>query len=312
MTQRAHALIAGGLSLALALCLVGCAATTTAGTSATATPQPAATSTATPQATATPQPPCVQLVPGAAPFSGVSGAAGLMLPAGAYISSGAYGGGGAGQYHVTSYTACFHGAQSAINGPSGSTLSNLGAAGWTLGNLFPDSSNFSYLDFCSAPRNCVNKGGSGSPFTFISLDQYATHTGGYTTFTIRVASIGAPSCLNDSQYYSGTPKYTLYYDGNGPGPSGNPWDHFQMPPATRVSVFQGGGTAGSTYVYYCSAGTQASVVAALKSSFTNTGWSISNATASGFSAKYGSNPTYAIDVNVPNPNNYSLRVFIPM
>lgn len=314
MTQRVHTLLAGGLSLVVALFLVGCAGIPGGGGGGTTTAQATATATATAtaQPTATPQPACVQLVPGAAHFTGVSGVTGLTLPSGAYISSGAYSGGGAGEYNVTTYTACFHGVESAIDGFSGSTVANLHASGWALNNLFPDPSSFAYLDYCSGSHNCLDQGGSGVPFTFIGFDHYASHAGGYMTFRLQVASIGAPSCLNNAQYYSGTPKYTLFYDGNSASPSGDAWDHFQMPPGTRVSTFNGGGTAGSTYVYYCSAGTKATVVSFLDQAMHNAGWTISGLTASGFSASYGSSPTYRIDVNVQNPNNYYLRVFIPM
>ena len=85
-----------------------------------------------------------------------------------------------------------------------------------------------------------------------------------------------------------------------------------MPPGTRVSTYQGGGTAGSTYVYYCSAGSQATVVNFLVQAMSNVGWTISSAVLAGFTARYGSGPTYQIDVAVQNPNNYSLRVFVPM
>jgi hypothetical protein len=263
-------------------------------------------------ATSTPTPPCTQLVPGSAPFTSLSTVPGLALPAGAYLSSGTPSGGGAGQYQVTSYTGCYQGAESAVNGPTNSTLAQLHTSGWTLNNLFPDPTNFAYLDYCSGSHNCLDAGGSPNPFTFVGFEQYASQPNNYTTFTMQVATIAAPSCLNDPQYYSGTPKYTLFDDGNSASPGADPYSHFQMPPATRVSTFQGGGTPGSTYVYFCSAGTQATVVAFLKQAMANVGWNISNLSASGFSASHGSGPTYTIGVTVTNPNNYYLRIFRPM
>ena len=211
------------------------------------------------------------------------------------------------------------GSESAVDGgnvsPSGTPSSTLGYlvhAGWTINNLFPDPTNDAYLDYCSNAHNCLNTSGSPNPFTFVGFNQYASHAGGYTTLQLQVATISAPSCLNDPTYYSGTAKYTLYYDGNSASTSGSPQDHFEMPPATRVSTFQGGGTAGSTYVYYCSAGTQSTVVSFLKQAMQNVGWTISSASASGFTAATGSNPTYRIDISVAQPNNYPLRVFVPM
>lgn len=295
-----------GLILFLALALSACAGGGTATVVVTATPQ------GTAAATMTPVPECVQLEPGSTPFTSLNGLGGLSLPAGAYITSPSYTGGGAGKYRVTTYTACFHGDEPAIDGFSDSTLSHLKSSGWGLNNLFPDTSNFTTLDICSNSHNCVNSKGVPYPFTFIGFSQYAPAANGYTTFTLQVATIAKPACLNDSTYYSGTPKYTLYYDGNNASSSGTPQNHFVMPPATRVSTFQGGGTAGSTYVYFCSAGTASQVVGFLKLSMAAAGWSISGATASSFTASYGSSPLYRIDVSVTASNNYYLRVFAPM
>lgn len=307
LSRRTRTLLASGLTLVLSLVLAACASASTTGqvtVVVTATTAPA---------TATPIPECVQLAPGATPFTGISGVSGLTLPAGAYITNPAYTGGGAGKYRIATYTVCFQGAEAAIDGPSSSsTLTKLKTSGWALNNLFPDPTNFSYVDYCSNSHNCVNSKGAPNPFTFVGFQQYTAAANGYTTFTLQVATISAPSCLNDPNYYSGSPKYALYYDTNNASPSGSPQNHFLMPPGTRVSTFQGGGTAGSTYVYYCSAGSQASVVGFLKQAMSNVGWTITNATASGFSASYGSGPTYQIDILVQNPNNYYLRIFVPM
>ena len=291
------------------LSLAACGTTVASG-SPGATP----TATATIAPTATPQSPCVQLVTGAAPANGVSGVPGIQLPTGTYISAATTSGGGQGQYSVQSYTLCFQGTESAIDGGSPSTLSALSQAGWTTNNLFPDPSNNAYLDYCSSGPTghiCVNDPGSPNPFTFVSFDQFASHTGGYTTFRLQVATIASPSCLNNSQYYSGTPKYTIYEDGN-TASSSNTTYHFLMPPATRVSTFQGGGTAGSTYVYFCSAGSQATVVNFLVQSMQNTGWTISSAASAGFTATKTGSRTYTVAVSVQNPNNYYLRIFVPM
>jgi hypothetical protein len=258
------------------------------------------------------------LVQGATPFTGVNGVPGMQLPTGAYIGGTTAGGGGAGQYNVQSYTVCFQGVESAIDGgvlkkgatPS-STLGYLVQTYWTANNLFPDPTSFAYLDYCSSGHTCLNTAGILHPFTFLGVDQFAAHNGGYTTFRLQVATIAAPVCLNDPQYYAGSPKYTIYEDGNSAS-SSNPTYHFLMPPGTRVSTYQGGGTPGSTYIYFCSAGTQATIVGFLKQAMQNDGYSISSASASGFSAALGSGPTYRVDVNVQNPNNYYLRIFVPM
>ena len=291
---------------ALVLALAGCGTTTVTIIQGGSTPA----TTATPAATATPQSPCVALIPGAAPFSGLGSVPGMQMPTGTYISAAATSGGGSGQYSIKTYQLCFQGSESAIDGNS-STISGLAQVGWKRNNLFPDPGNASYLDYCSNAHQCLNTSGSSKPFSFVGFDQFASHSGGYTTFSLQVATIAAPSCLNDPQYYSGTPKYTLYEDGNNVS-SSNPTYHFQMPPGTRVSTFQGGGTAGSTYVYFCSAGTQATVVNFLVQAMSNVGWVISSAASAGFTATYGSGPTYQIVVETQTPNNYYLRVFVPM
>ncbi|HKW23699.1 MAG TPA: hypothetical protein VJO13_20125 [Ktedonobacterales bacterium] len=303
-------IIAGAIALALSGCAV--LAATNEASSATAT------STSAPTATPTPQPPCTQLVAGATPLQSVSGVPGLQAPAGSYISPASTSGGGAGQYTVTTYTLCFQGNEASIDGgqltPSAtptSTIGHLVHDGWKLNNLFPDPTNFAYLDYCSNAHICVNSSGSGAPFTFVGFNQYASHTGGYTTVQLQVGRIAAPSCLNDPQYYSGTPKYTIYEDGN-TASSSSPTYHFLMPPGARVSTYLGGGTAGSSYAYFCSAGTQATIVSFLKQAMQNGGYAISSVTASGFHAETGSNPTYSIDVSVSSPGNYYLRVFVPI
>jgi hypothetical protein len=302
-----------GRLIALALGLAGCSATTVTVVQGS-TPSATATATATP--TATPLPPCQQLAPGSSPANGVPGIPGIQLPAGTYISAPTTGGGGTGQYSVKSYTLCFHGSESAIDGgpfnPPTSTIGHLvHNSGWVPNNLFPDPTSFAYLDYCSSGHTCVNTSGSPNPFTFAGFDQFGAHTGGYTTFRLQVGTISAPSCLNDPNYYSGTPKYTLYEDGSSAS-SSNPTYHFQMPPATRVSTYLGGGTAGSDYVYFCSAGTVASINSFLKQSMQNDGYTVTNTSGGCFTANKGTSPNlYSIQTCVSNPNNYYLRIFVP-
>lgn len=304
--------------LMLAICtlgMTGCASTPSTGNQGpTATTGVLPTVTSAPTATAMPA--CEQLVAGATPASTVSGVPGIQLPSGTYSSAATQTGGGTGQYILQTYTLCFQGTASAVVGGPTSTIGLLEQNnGWVVNNLFPDSTNFAYLDYCSAGGGsahlCVNTPGTPSPFTFASFDQFASHSGGYTTFRLQVATISVPTCSSDPQYYSGTPKYTLYQDGNSAA-SSHPTYHFQMPPGTRVSSFLGGGTAGSTYVYYCSAGTQASILTFLKQSMQYDGYTISSVTSTGFMASTGSNPTFSIQVDVTNAQNYYLRVFVPM
>jgi hypothetical protein len=315
--RRFYAIIVAGLILGL-LALVGCSSTASTSLTGGASSGSGTATAARPTATAVV--PCTQFVPAATPFSSVSGVPGLQLPAGSYIGPSTTGGGGTGQYSVTGYTLCFQGSESAIDGgtllPSSTPTSSIGYlvhSGWTLNNIFPDPTNFAYLDYCSNDSICLNDKGSPHPFTFVKFGQYASQSGGYTTFHLEVAAIAAPTCLNDPTYYSGTPKYAIYYDSNSSGNSSNNHDHFLLPPGTRVSTYQGGGTAGSTYVYFCSAGTKTTVVDFLEQAMQNGGWAISAISASGFTATIGTSPnSYTIDVDVQNPNNYYLRVFVPM
>ncbi len=95
--------------VALACFLGGCSSTVTVTTSG-------ATSTPTTGPTATPQPPCISLVPGSTPFSSLSGIPGIQLPARTSISVATSSGGGQAQYSVNTYTLCFPGSESAIDG----------------------------------------------------------------------------------------------------------------------------------------------------------------------------------------------------
>lgn len=289
------------------LCITGCAsATGTGGTGQT------------PQRTATAQPACLALIPGATLATGVPGVPGIQLPKDTYIGSASSSGGGDGQYAVQSYALCFLGAESAIDGglsgPSGqpsSTLAALVRAGWTLNNLFPDASSFAYLDACADGHTCVNTTDASHPFTFLGVDQFASQSGGYTTFRMQVATIAAPTCLNDPNYYSGAPQYVLFQDDNSFSDPAKTY-HFQMPPGTRKSSFLGGGTAGSVYVYYCSAGTQATVNSMLAYALAHDGYQVSGIANGCFEANKGTNPMYGIQVCVTNPNNYYLRIFVPI
>ena len=228
-----HAIFSGLIVLGLVLTGCGLSSAVTA-------------SSGTPAPTSTP-PPCAQQLPGSTPFSSLAQAPGLKLPPGSYISAPTPGGGGAGQYLVQTYAICFPGAEALIDGgdvtPKGTPTSTVGYlvhSGWTLNNLFPDLPEAAFLHYCSNSNVCLNTSGSPSPFTFVKFGQYAS-VGSVTTARLEVATITASACLNDPAYYAGTPKYTLYYDGNNTNSPPIPEYHVQMPPGTRVSTFQGGG-----------------------------------------------------------------------
>ncbi|HEX8036956.1 MAG TPA: hypothetical protein VF510_24070 [Ktedonobacterales bacterium] len=278
----------------------------------TPTPTPSVTPTVTP--TATPLPPCAQLPGGATRFTALEAAPDLELPTGTYISAPTTSGGGVGRYTVQSYMVCFPGKEEDIDGdffgpgtrPQSplSTLARLLHFGWMGNHLFPDSYDFATLDGCTGTRKCLNNGGTPDPFTFLSVDQFFARSGGITTFMLQVATIPAPKCLNDPRYYSGTPRFTIFEEGNSPT-SGNPAYYFRMPPATRVSTFTGGGAT----KYFCSAGTTASVVSNLEFALQTDGFYLTMISGNEFVATKGSNPTYHVEVKVPNPGNYSLRLY---
>jgi hypothetical protein len=85
-----------------------------------------------------------------------------------------------------------------------------------------------------------------------------------------------------------------------------------MPPGTRNSTFRGGGTAGSTYTYFCSAGSAASVSSFLQQSMGDDGYTVGAPDSGGcFAGNKGSSPLYSVQVCVTNPNNYYVRIFVP-
>jgi len=301
--------------LTLTLLLVGCSSTssTTPGAGhGTSTGSATATTTGTSGGSTTgtsgSQQACLAAVPGAMPFQGVDG---LQLPSGSYITVPTTAGGGDGQYTVQTYTICVPGGESAIDGGSSSSaVSQLEQNQWKVNNLFPDPTSLSYLDYCSAPHICLNTPGTPNTFTFMGFEQFASQAGGVETAQLQIGSMDTPICLNDVGYYSGAPKYTLYFDGNSTAQGSIPAYHFQMPPETRVSTFTGGGTAGSTYDYFCSGGTHDTVISFLTNAMQNIGWTVTP-NSTGFSAIDSGSPTYMIDLSILYPNNYSLRVFIP-
>ena len=279
----------------------------------TLTPTKTASVSPTVTPTATPLPPCAQLPGGATRFTALEAAPDLELPAGTYISAPTTTGGGVGRYTVQSYMVCFPGKETDIDGdfygpgtqPQTplSSLARLLRFGWMGSHLFPDAYDFATLYGCTGTRKCLNSTGMPDPFTFLSVDQFFARSGGITTFMLQVATIPAPRCLNDPRYYSGTPQYTLFEEGNSPT-SGNPNYYFVMPPATRVSTFTGGGAT----KYFCSAGTTANVVSRLQFALQSDSFALTILSSSEFIATKGSHPAYRVDVNVPSPGNYSLRL----
>ena len=284
---------------------------------ASETPKPTVLPTPTITPSPTPVPACAQLPGGGTPFQGLAAVPNLSLPAGTYIGQPVTSGGGEGQYTVQSYTVCFHGDESVIDGdiyqPPANPTSSLGKLerdGWTYSNLFPDNYTFAGPNHCTGTVRCLNNAGASNPFTFLSADQFAAQPGGVMTFRLQVASIDPPTCSNDPKYYSGPPQYTLYEEGNDTSTMTATYFFF-MPPATRVSSYKSA-TSDSTYTYFCSAGTQTTVVNFLEFAMQSDSWNLSDITASGFVATKGTSPAfYEVDVNVPSASNYSLRIFPP-
>lgn len=277
---------------------------------------PIASVTATIAPTSTPLPACAQLPGGASLFQGLSAAPDLTLPPQSYISSALTTGGGVGQYTVQSYTVCFPGQESLIDGdvysPPANPTSSLGKlvrAGWTLNNLFPTDYDFAWMDHCTGNRLCLNDGGTPNPFTFLGIDQYAAQNGGVTIFRLQVATISPPACLNNPAYYSGTPHYTLYFDGSDFSKAPATY-YFPMPPATRASDYAKA-HPGSQYRYFCSAGTPATILSILELGMQSNNYTLTQITPNGFVATKGSGPVYEVDVSVPSAGNYSLRIYPP-
>ncbi len=119
--------------------------------------------------------------------------------------------------------------------------------------------------------------------------------------------VPAPSC--DAATFGDTSNdaWIIYQDNND---HGSGYEHFLLPPATLYPVHYGGGTAGSTYFPFCSAGTPATIIAFLQTSMTAAGWTLSGVTASGFSGQYPITGGHrGVSVQVTSSQLWYIRVF---
>ncbi len=309
---RTHSLpaILGAGVVALALALSACSGSTVTVLAPTATGT--ATAITTPAApTATPLPSCATLVPGVVLITGSLPGFAIHYPSGAYITPPTGSGGGTGQYVVNTYTLCYAGTVDELNGPfSGhsSTFAYLFGTGWgTTPGMFPDDG--ATLATCGGSRTCFTDAGDPNPFHFISFDQITTHAPNFVTFQMKTATIAAVTCPATSTYGAVEPQYLLFA-GNAIKPGTISHD-YQFPPGTRAYNYLGGGYAGGVYVPYCANGSAASIAAFLKQSMQNGGYTITNVTATGFTASYtASGQVYSTDVTA-NTNGFVLNEHIP-
>ena len=292
--------------LATLILVTGC------GTPITVTSTPGtATATKIIVPTGTTAPSCTTVLAGATALSPVPNFSDVKIPTGAVAQSPTNLGGGAGQFQVSDFSICFTGIVDDVTGPfSGHTsvVAYLFGSGWGVSTTFPNDG--AVQSACAA--NCYSYPTSGShPYPrYIALDNVTT-TGsggsGLVTYHMRLAlPPSTPACAPATDYpmpYT----YSIYFDTTAG------INHFQLPSLTVPSSNKGGGTAGSTYISFCSAGTTSSIVAFMQIAVTTSGWTVSSVTATGFFAQQVSGGrTYSFTVDASNPDNWFIRMFRPM
>lgn len=300
------ATVCSGVLLLMAAC--GSSTASTPGEGSTTSTAPTATATNAPP-TATPTPSCATALPGAGTPTLPSSFSTMPMPGGSVATAPTTSGGSTGQYTVYTLDVCYQGTLDEVNGPfSGhsSVLAQLLGMGWGIGpGAFPD--DLQKLTACATGRLCLTDNGlNPAPPHLASFENLHDTGGGFITYHLKLAQVTpTPAC--DPAHFTGSATYNYFFDGHD---MGSGYGHFQLPPATRPSSDMGGGTAGSTYIGFCSAGTPATIIAFLQASMTAAGWSISNVSASGFTALYPvTGGHHETDIMVTAANYWLVRDF---
>jgi hypothetical protein len=267
------------------------------------------TPTATIPPTATPLPSCATLLPGSVAATPITGFTEVQFPTGAVDAGPHPSYGGTGQFTIQEYDACYTGTQDDLTGPfSGhhSVTAYLLGSGWGTSQTFP------YTGDTQQPcaQNCFDFADNQR---YLALDQITDHGNSLITYRMRLAAPpAAPSC-NPTYYPSATP-YSIYFNADA-----SSLYHFQLPPLSKLSNFNGGGHAGGYDTPICSAGDYPSILAFMNASVTAAGWTVMSPTsATGFSAQLAQNGhTYSIDVStnsgyISTANEWILTVHVPM
>ena len=265
-------------------------------------------STPTAPPTATPPPSCAMLLPGSVAATPIAGFTDVQFPSGAMDAGPHQSYGGTGQFAILEYDVCYTGTQDDLTGPfSGhhSVTAYLLGAGWGTSQTFPSMGDAQQpcaqycFDFADNQR-------------YLTLDQITDHGNSLITYRMRLAAPPpTPNC--NPTYYPNATSYSIYFD-----PNASSLYHFQLPPLSKISNFNGGGHAGGTDTPICSAGDYPSIIAFMNASVTAAGWTVANLSATGFSAQLvQSGRTYSIDVSTNNglistPNEWVLTVHVPM
>lgn len=302
---RSHWRLRAQLALlgAVLLLAAACGASPVSNSTPTAAPP---TPTAT--ATATPVPSCATLLPGAAAAASIAGFTDVHFSTNAVDTTPSHSYGGTGQFQIVEYDVCYSGTLDDLTGPfSGhhSVIAYLYGAGWGNAPLFPYQGDFQTT--CASP--CFFFADNQR---YLALEHITNHGGNLITYHLRLAAPPpTPSC-NASNYPASTP-YAVFYDGNA-----SSIYHFQLPPLSKISNFNGGGHAGGTDIPICSAGTHATVLAFMHHAVTAAGWHVTTSTSTSFSATLSSGGrTYQVDVNtmsglISTPNEWVLTTHVPM
>jgi hypothetical protein len=266
------------------------------------------TATAIPTVTPTPIPSCPTLLPGSVAATPITGFTEVQFPSGTVDTAPHQTYGGTGQFTIIEYDLCYTGTPDDLIGPfSGhhSVTANLLGAGWGTSQTFPYTGDIQQpcvehcFDFADNQR-------------YLTLDQITDHGNSVITYRMRLAAPPLSPTCNPTNYPAATP-YSIYFD-----PNTTSAYHFQLPPLSKISSFNGGGHAGGTDTPICSAGTYATMIAFMQSSVTAAGWTVGTTSGTGFTAQMSQNgQTLTIDMSTSNglistTSEWVLTVHAPM
>lgn len=238
--SRFRMLCSAGVTLAL-LFVTACATSSQAGASPTATVPP----------TNTPIPTCATLVPSASSAGIFANFPEVKLPTGSVISSPKTTPGGAGQFSITEYDACFTGTIDQIFGGFSahkSLYAQLLGYAWGAGiNVtFPYDQQLQVKCQQSAPNFCAFSDGVAPDQRYVAIENVKDNGGGLITFHMRLAlPPSVPNC---------PPGPPVQFVTTFPNHPGTP---LPLPPMSSLGI-SFGSSALMAY-HMCSAGTASSV-----------------------------------------------------
>ncbi|HEV7127909.1 MAG TPA: hypothetical protein VGN32_10760 [Ktedonobacterales bacterium] len=282
-----HSSLRGAVAISVLLLVIGCGATTTLVQQAT--PKPTIAPTATPQPTT-----CAQV-------QGLGGAqalnqANMAFPAGTVAAAPSTAFGGAGQYTVSTYSACTPNNTADLTvatgkGPESFTKLVL-FYGWAPWTMFPTGGDaqLTCAGTCFAfNADDVTKGIFSGPPKFLAVENVTAIANGLVTWKLVLATPpAAPNCTSSN--FNNT-EYQLYYD---------PTAGIQFPPLTKQVGDSAPALVGSDQ---CSAGSAATVKAFMDNQFSTHGYS--SVTCSGDCWK---NATTTVTIQLSDPTDWLISM----